>query len=68
MASSTQIATGEAEAAARVRLACWGDFALTDLATGDDLKPRGRKARALVAWLALHSGRPVSRERLIGLL
>ena len=52
----------------RVRLRCWGDLAIVDDATGTDLQPRGRKARALLAYLALHPGRPVSRERLTGLL
>src|SRR4051812_25649830 len=62
-------ATGTAQAtAARVRLRCWGDFALTDCADGADIKPRGRKARALLAYLALHRGKPISRERLTGLL
>lgn len=60
--------SGAQEVATRVRLRCWGDFALVDAATGADLKPRGRKARALVAYLALHRGKPISRERLTGLL
>lgn len=45
----------------------WGDFAIAD-PDGADTTPRGRKARALLAWLALHAGRPISRERLCGLL
>lgn len=53
---------------ARVRLKCWGDLAITDAATGADLRLRGRKARALLAYLALHPGKPISRERLAGLL
>ena len=52
----------------RVTLRCWGDFALTDGITEADLKPRGRKARALLAYLALHAGKSISRERLTGLL
>ncbi len=52
----------------RVRLTCWGDFALANAQTGEDLKPRGRKARALLAYLARHPGKPISRERLAGLL
>ena len=52
----------------RVGLRCWGDFALTDCVTDADLKPRGRKARALLAYLALHAGKSISRERLTGLL
>ena len=58
----------EPETRPRVRLTCWGDFALADAGTGDSLRPRGRKARALFAYLALHGGRPVSRERITGLL
>lgn len=50
------------------RLTCWGDFAITAAATGVDLHPRGRKARALLAYLALHPAKSISRERLTGLL
>lgn len=53
---------------ARVRLKCWGDLAITDSASGADLRPRSRKARALFAYLALHPAKPISRERLAGLL
>lgn len=53
---------------ARARLKCWGDLAITDAASGADLRPRSRKARALFAYLALHPDKPVSRERLAGLL
>lgn len=60
--------TGAQEVAPRIQLRCWGDFTLVDAATGADLKPRGRKARALLAYLALHRGKPISRERLTGLL
>lgn len=56
------------ETAPRTLVRCWGDFAIEDGATGADLKPRGRKARALLAYLVLHPGRAVSREKLIGLL
>lgn len=45
----------------------WGEFAVWS-PDGASVTPRGRKARALLAWLALHPGRPVSRERLCGLL
>lgn len=54
--------------ASATRLRCWGDFALVDDRTGDDIKLRGRKTRALVAYLALHPGKAISRERLTGLL
>lgn len=50
------------------RLRCWGDFAIVCTATGRDLRPRSRKARALLAFLALHPGRAIGRERLAGLL
>jgi len=43
-----------------VALRCWGRFELID--------PRGRKTRAIVAYLALHPDRAVSRQRLMGLL
>lgn len=52
---------------ARYTMRCWGDFQLI-APDGRDMTPRGRKARALLAWLALHPDRPVSRERLCGLL
>ncbi len=49
------------------RLHGWGDFAIL-APTGEPLNPRGRKARALLAWLAFHPDRPISRERIAGLL
>ncbi|MET0269466.1 MAG: tetratricopeptide repeat protein [Sphingomonas sp.] len=45
-----------------------GDFRIVDCATGADATPRSRKARALLAYLALSPDRCASRERLIGLL
>src|SRR3954449_1303542 len=68
MAAWGQVTTSEPKAAAGLNLRCWGDFVLTDCASGFDLRPRGRKTRALLGYLALHPGRPVSRERLTGLL
>src|SRR3982750_2898056 len=62
-----QVTTSEPETAAQLSMRCWGEFALID-GSGADLRPRGRKTRALVAYLALHPGRPISRERLTGLL
>lgn len=56
------------DAGAAVRLRCWGEFAIADAASGADLRPRGRKARALLAYLAMHPDKPVSRERLTALL
>jgi len=49
-----------------MRLSCLGQLRLQDQA-GNELTPRTRKARALLAVLAL-SGRPCSRERLADLL
>ncbi len=46
----------------------YGDFRVTDRATGGDVTPRSRKARALLAYLALSSDHCAGRERLIGLL
>ena len=54
-------------AEARLSMRCWGDFALR----GEDevdLRPRGRKPRALLAYLAMHPGMTIGRERLLGLL
>jgi DNA-binding SARP family transcriptional activator/TolB-like protein len=50
----------------RMRLSCLGQLRLQDQA-GNELTPRTRKARALLAVIAL-SGRPCSRERLADLL
>jgi DNA-binding SARP family transcriptional activator len=61
------IATG-GQAARSVTLNILGDLALVDRFSGENLLPRGRKARALVAFLALAGGRPVRRERLAALL
>lgn len=47
---------------------CWGSFAILAQSSGADLRPRGRKARALLAYLAMHPGKAISRERLTGLL
>ncbi|UTP40869.1 hypothetical protein M9M90_06725 [Phenylobacterium sp. LH3H17] len=54
--------------AALSRLQCWGAFALSDVASGEDVRPSGRKARALLAYMAMHPGRSIGRERLTGLL
>jgi len=62
---SSQRSTDGAGAVAT--LSCLGNFRLCAVEDGADLAPRGRKARALLAHLAL-SGGPVSRERLAGLL
>jgi DNA-binding SARP family transcriptional activator len=51
------------EESPRVQLTCWGDFALARYGTDENLTPRGRKARALLAFLALQGGRPIRRER-----
>lgn len=49
------------------RLDCRGSFLLRDR-DGRDVTPRGRKARAILAYLAVHPNEHVSRERLIELL
>lgn len=45
-----------------------GSFAVTDLLTGRDITPRGRKARAIIAYLATSPGATASREKLMDLL
>lgn len=60
--------TIDAEATASLRLRCWGDFAIGNADSGADMRPRGRKARALLAYLAMHPGKPVRRERIMALL
>jgi DNA-binding SARP family transcriptional activator len=50
-----------------VTLRCWGEFRLLDRLGGHDVSPRGRKARAIIAYLAAQVT-SVSRERLAGLL
>src|SRR6476661_3034391 len=64
MAAWDPATRGAQEVAARIRLRCWGDFALVDAETGADLKPRGRKARALLAYLALHRAKEQARASL----
>ena len=54
-------------AESRFVLRCWGDFGIVD-ADGGDVRPRGRKARALLAYLAMHPDKRISRERLMALL
>lgn len=49
-------------------MSCWGDFTLIDIESCKEIRPRGRKARALLAYLALHPGKAISRERVTGLL
>lgn len=55
------------KAGLRATMRCWGDFAVHEPESGTDLRPRGRKARALLAYLAMHPDKPVSREKLTGL-
>jgi DNA-binding SARP family transcriptional activator len=52
---------------ARLRLRLFGTMEATDAAGGSVL-PKARKTRALLAYLALASPRPVQRTRLTGLL
>ena len=49
------------------RLRLFGMFGAQDL-NGNDITPRGRKARALAAYIALSGGKPIPRERLAALL
>lgn len=67
MNSGEFVFQADAQALSHVRMRLWGDFSVTD-SMGKVITPRGRKARALLAWLALHPGRPISRERICGLL
>jgi len=59
--------TSKESAGAAAILYGLGNFRLCAAEDGADLAPRGRKARALIAYLVLNGG-PVSRERLAGLL
>jgi DNA-binding SARP family transcriptional activator len=65
---STRVLSFPEPATARYELRCWGEFSLIDRLRGSDCAPRGRKARALIAFLASHNGAAVGRERLCGLL
>lgn len=49
-------------------LRCWGDFDIIEKATGNSLRPRGRKARALIAYLASNAGGTANRAQLANLL
>ena len=51
-----------------LRLTLWGDFRITDVSKEEPVRLRGRKAQALLAYLALHPGKTFSRERLGALL
>jgi DNA-binding SARP family transcriptional activator len=55
-------------AGARFALQCWGEFSVSDRIRREESAPRSRKARAIIAYLALHGGAAVSRERLAALL
>jgi DNA-binding SARP family transcriptional activator len=55
-------------ATARFELQCWGEFSLSDRVRRAECSPRGRKARAIIAYLASHGGAVVGRERLAALL
>jgi DNA-binding SARP family transcriptional activator len=63
MASQTVELSGS-RAVARL----WGAFAIEDPAGGASLRPRGRKPRALLAYLIAHAGSTIGRDRLTGLL
>ncbi|CAN7579862.1 BTAD domain-containing putative transcriptional regulator [Phenylobacterium sp. LjRoot219] len=53
---------------ARFELRSWGEFSLFDRHLRQDSTPRGRKARAVIGYLAAQGGDAVSRERLAALL
>lgn len=53
---------------ARFELRSWGEFSLFDRHLRQDCAPRGRKARAILAYLAAQNGAWISRERLAALL
>jgi TolB-like protein/DNA-binding SARP family transcriptional activator/Tfp pilus assembly protein PilF len=53
---------------ARFVLRCWGEFQLIDRQQAAECSPRGRKARAIIAFLAAHCEGAVNRERLLALL
>jgi DNA-binding SARP family transcriptional activator len=65
---STRVLSFPEPATARYELRCWGEFSLVDRIRGQECAPRGRKARALIAFLASMNGAAVGRERLCGLL
>lgn len=52
----------------RFDMRCFGTFELVDTATGLQVTPRSRKARAVLAFLALGAQGAASRDRLVGLL
>lgn len=66
MATSDEILTGPCEEGHCWQLDCSGSFMLTDDQGAVPL--RGRKARAIVAYLAAHKDEHVARDRLIELL
>lgn len=67
MARQREACRTDAASAAAYAFRLFGRFAVRRTADGADLTPRGRKARALIAFLLLES-RPVDRDRLAGLL
>jgi len=52
----------------RFKVTCWGEFSVADMLTGTAIKLRGRKARALLAYVVMHPGKRIGRERLASLL
>jgi DNA-binding SARP family transcriptional activator len=57
-----------AASVARFALRCWGDFSLIDRLQHRDVSPRGRKARAAIAYLATMESAAAGRSRLASLL
>ena len=63
-----QQTAGRDQGSRRFTLKIMGDVALVDMASGKNLLPRSRKARAIVAYLALAGSDPIKRERLAAIL
>lgn len=66
--STSRVLSFPEPSGARFDLRCWGEFSLFDRQQQDDSSPRGRKARAIIAYLASQGGSLVSPERLTALL
>lgn len=65
---TTRVLSFPEPSTARFELRCRGEFALFDRLLRQPCSPRGRKARAVIAYLAAQGGGLVNRERLAALL
>src|ERR1700722_7089381 len=63
-----QQTAGRDQGSRRFTLKIMGDVALVDMASGKNLLPRSRKARAVVPYLALAGSDPIKRELLAVIL